>query len=260
MSLWDQFLWVIFPYLCLASFVIGHVFRYRYDQYGWTSESSELLERRLLMWGAMLFHWGLLFVFIGHVMGLLVPVGFYRAIGVSDHAYHLLSLWAGSVVGAVALVGILLLNLRRWFVPRLRRRTSTMKFTIDALLLVVIVLGMGATVGYRVYASQYGLQGEFEYRETIGPWFRSLFYFSPQPELMVGAPLIFQLHTLSAFLLFGLWPYSSLVHAWSIPLGYLRRGYIQYRSRDPRYALARERSRRGAAAKVPGAGRGGRLE
>lgn len=244
MNLWEQFLWVIFPYLSLVTFVLGHVYRYRYDQYGWTPKSSQILERRMLMWGVLLFHWGLLFVFGGHVMGLFVPIEVYRAMGVSDHNYHLLSLWAGSVVGVVALIGILLLNLRRWFVPRIRSNTETIKFATDALLLVVILLGMAATIGYRVYVSQYELQEEFEYRETIGPWFRSLFYFSPQPELMVGAPLIFQLHTLSAFLLFALWPFSSLVHAWSVPLGYLRRSHVQYRSSNPQATLTRERARK----------------
>lgn len=112
------------------------------------------------------------------------------------------------------------------------------------LLLLVIILGMAATIGYRVYANQYELQSEFEYRETIGPWFRSLFVFQPEGELMVQTPLIFQLHTLSAFVLFALWPFSSLVHAWSVPAGYVRRRYIQYRSRDPHAAFARERVNR----------------
>ena len=244
MSLWSQFLWVIFPYLSLVTFVIGHVYRYRYDQYGWTPKSSQILERRLLVWGVLLFHWGLLFVIGGHAMGLLVPVEVYRAMGVSDHDYHLLSLWAGSLVGFVALAGILLLNVRRWFNRRVRASTETMKFVVDGLLLLVITLGMAATIGYRVYANQYELQSEFEYRETIGPWFRSLFVFQPEGELMVQTPLIFQLHTLSAFVLFALWPFSSLVHAWSVPAGYVRRRYIQYRSRDPHAALARERVNR----------------
>lgn len=65
MNLWHQFLWVIFPYLSLVTFVLGHIYRYRYDQFGWTPKSSQLLERRLLMWGVLLFHWGFLFVFGG---------------------------------------------------------------------------------------------------------------------------------------------------------------------------------------------------
>lgn len=244
MNLWYQFLWVIFPYLALVTFVLGHVYRYAYDQYGWTPKSSQILERRLLMWGVLLFHWGFLFVFGGHVMGLLVPIGVYRSLGVSDHNYHILSLWVGAAVGAVALIGILLLNLRRWFIPRIRRNTDWMRFITDALLLLVIVLGMAATVGYRIYVNQYDLPAEFEYRENIAPWFRSLFYFSPNPELMLEVPLIFQLHTLSAFVLFALWPFSSLVHVFSVPLGYLRRSHVQYRSSNPQASLARDRARR----------------
>lgn len=243
MNAWHQFLWVIFPYLSLVTFVLGHVYRYRYDQYGWTPKSSQLLERRLLMWGVLLFHWGFLFVFGGHVMGLLVPIEVYRAIGVSDHNYHLLSLWAGTAVGVVALVGILLLNIRRWFIARIRNNTETMRFLTDGLLLVVVFLGLAATVGYRIYVNQYNLPAEFEYRENIAPWFRSLFYFSPNPELMLEVPVIFQLHTLSAFVLFALWPFSSLVHVFSVPLGYLRRSYVQYRSTNPQKTLARERAR-----------------
>lgn len=259
MSLWNQFLWVIFPYLALVTFVLGHVYRYRYDQYGWTPKSSQLLERRMLMWGVLLFHWGFLFVLGGHVMGLLVPIGVYRAIGVSDHNYHLLSLWAGAPVGIVALVGILLLNLRRWTIPRIRRNTDAMRFVTDALLLFVILLGLGATIGYRVYASQYELQGEFEYRDTVGAWFRSLFLFRPDASLMVGAPLIFQIHSLSAFVLFALWPFSSLVHVFSVPIGYLRRSYVQYRSTNPRATLARERARK-AGEKPATAGQSSKVE
>ena len=218
MNAWHQFLWVIFPYLSLVTFVLGHIYRYRYDQYGWTPKSSQLLERRLLMWGVLLFHWGFLFVFGGHIMGLLVPIGVYHAI-------------------------------RRWFIPRIRNNTETMRFLTDGLLLLVIFLGLAATIGYRVYASQYELHGEFEYRDTVGAWFRSLFLFRPEAELMVGAPLIFQLHTLSAFVLFALWPFSSLVHVFSVPLGYLRRSYVQYRSSNPQATLARERARK--AGKAP---------
>jgi nitrate reductase gamma subunit len=244
LNAWDQFLWVIFPYLTLVTFVLGHVYRYRYDQYGWTPKSSQLLERRLLMWSVLLFHWGFLFVFVGHVMGLLVLIDFYHAFGISNHNYHLLSLWAGAPVGIVAMIGILLLNIRRWFIPRIRNNTDTIRFITDALLLVVIVLGLAATIGYRVYASQFELHGEFEYRDSMGVWFRNLFLFRPEAALMVGAPLIFQLHTLSAFVLFALWPFSSLVHVFSIPLGYLRRSYVQYRSSNPQATLARERTRK----------------
>jgi nitrate reductase gamma subunit len=49
---------------------------------------------------------------------------------------------------------------------------------------------------------------------------------------MAAAPLGFQLHALTACLLFALWPFTRLVHVFSAPLGYLTRPYIVYRSRD----------------------------
>ncbi len=251
MSLLDNFLWVIWPYLAMASFVIGHVFRYRWDQFGWTSESSELLEKRMLVWGSILFHWGIILAFFGHVMGIIIPIQFYHAIGFKDPWYELLSLWAGTIAGAAALIGILIINIRRWFVRRLRTHTENMKFAIDALLLIVIAIGLIVTLGYRIWVGLLNMPGgaffgqpEFDYRPTIGPWFRSLFSFAPDPNLMAPVPPVFKIHILFAFLLFFLWPYSHLVHVWSVPLGYLRRSYIQYRSSNPRLSLARDRMRR----------------
>jgi nitrate reductase gamma subunit len=49
---------------------------------------------------------------------------------------------------------------------------------------------------------------------------------------MEGVPLLFQLHVLSAWALFALWPFTRLVHVFSAPIGYLFRPYIVYRSRD----------------------------
>ena len=231
----SQFLWVIFPYLALAAFVGGHLWRYSHDQFGWSSRSSEMFEKPMLKWGVLLFHYGLLLVFIGHVMGLIVPVGFYRAVGVTDHNYHLLSLWGGAAAGIITLVGLLLLMFRRVYVKRVRSATNPMDYIAETLLLAVIVLGLTNTIGYRA------LGIEYEYRETIGPWFRSLFYLAPDPSLMAGAPLFFQVHALSAFLLFAVWPFSRLVHAWSIPVGYLHRARIQYRSLNYRFSSTRDR-------------------
>ena len=80
----DTFLWVIVPYLCLATFVVGHFWRYRYDKFGWTTRSSQLYESRLLRWGSPLFHFGILAVFFGHVMGLGIPESWTSAVGISE--------------------------------------------------------------------------------------------------------------------------------------------------------------------------------
>lgn len=217
--------WIVFPYVAVAVFAVGHIWRWRYDRLGWTSRSSQLLEQRWLRIGSPLFHIGLLGVLGGHVIGILVPARATRAAGVSDHAYHVFSLGAGSTFGALATAGIVILTLRRMLVPAVRRAGSASDAAVDVLLLLVIGLGMGETIGWQLGVGEYG------YRETIAIWFRQLPAFHPDASLMSTAPWIYQAHTLASFALFLLWPFSRLVHVWTVPVQYVvRRAHILYRS------------------------------
>ena len=117
--MFEQFLWVVLPYIVLTIFIGGHIYRYQYDQFGWTSKSSELLEKKLLRLGSNLFHWGIIFVFGGHVMGLLIPVEVYEAMGITEHQYHTIALVGGIPAGLAATFGILILFYRRMTVRRL---------------------------------------------------------------------------------------------------------------------------------------------
>jgi nitrate reductase gamma subunit len=224
----DLLLWVALPYLCLATFVVGHVWRWRRDQLGWSARSTQLLEQRLLRVGSLLFHFGILAVIAGHVLGILVPAGVTGAVGVGEDAYHVLSVGAGSLAGAAAGAGLLVLAWRRAAVGRVRAATPRSDLVLYPVLLVALFTGLAATLGPNL------LLGEYHYRETVAPWFRGVFTFDPDPELMRGAPLLFQAHAVSAWLLFAVWPFSRLVHAWSVPLAYLGRGWIVVRSRNPR--------------------------
>ncbi|MFL1434067.1 respiratory nitrate reductase subunit gamma, partial [Nocardiopsis protaetiae] len=99
----DLFLWGILPYVVLVIVVGGLIWRFRYDRFGWTTRSSELYESRLLRIGSPLFHFGLLVVIVGHVIGLLVPEAWTRALGVSDTLYHVTALSLGLVAGVCTL-------------------------------------------------------------------------------------------------------------------------------------------------------------
>ena len=217
--------WLVLPYAAVLLFVGGHVWRWRRgDLRAWTTRSSQLLEQRWLRIGSPLFHIGLLGVLGGHVIGVLVPARATRAIGVSDHLYHGFSLAAGGAFGFLALAGIVILTLRRLLVPAVRRAGRPVDLPVDLVLLVVIALGMGETIGW-----QLGV-GEYAYRATVSIWFRGLFMFRPDASLMSGAPWIYQAHTLSTFVLFALWPFSRLVHVWTAPVHYVtRRAHILYR-------------------------------
>ena len=235
----NTFLWVIVPYLCLATFVVGHVWRYRYDKFGWTTRSSQLYEDRLLRLGSPLFHFGMLGVVGGHIIGLLVPRSWTSALGIDDHLYHVVAVVGGLVAGMMALVGMVILIYRRRTVGPVFSATTSMDKVMYAFLGTVIVLGMWNTIAGSVFA----LGGEYNYREGVSVWYRSFLAFQPDPELMADAPLGFQAHALVAFGLFALWPFTRLVHVFSAPVGYLTRPYIVYRSRDEQ--LGSRPSRRG---------------
>jgi nitrate reductase gamma subunit len=224
----DTLLWVAVPYVCLAVFAVGHWWRYRYDKFGWTTRSSQLYERRLLRWASPMFHFGILVVLLGHVMGLGVPKSWTEAVGMSEEVYHALAIGLGLVAGVCTVVGMALLIYRRRTVGPVFSATTRMDKTMYLVLATVIVLGLWNTAA----GSVLNLTDHYDYRDGVSVWFRGIFRLSPHPELMAGAPLGFQLHGLAAFLLFALWPFTRLVHVFSAPLGYLTRPYIVYRSRD----------------------------
>lgn len=218
-------LWVAIPYACFALFVAGHVWRLRNGTLTWTTRSTQLLERRLLRIASPLFHLGLLAVIGGHVLGVLVPKQATEALGLSDHLYHVVAVAAGTSAGLATTVGFALLMYRRLTVERVRRTTSASDRLTYLLLALVIATGMWATVVVNL------LGGGYDYRESVGPWFRSLLLLDPDAGLISAAPLVYQLHALFSVLLIGLWPFSRLVHAWSVPLAYLWRSPILYRRR-----------------------------
>lgn len=226
----STFLWVIVPYLCLTTFVVGHVWRYRYDKFGWTTRSSQLYEDRLLRIGSPLFHFGMLGVLAGHIIGLVIPQVWTDALGLSRHAYHVLALAAGIPAGLAAVAGLIILVYRRRTIGPVFSATTLNDKLMYAVLGTVIVLGIWNTVA----GSWLQFGGEYNYREGVSPYFRSIFTFSPKAALITSAPLGFQLHAQFAFLLFALWPFTRLVHVFSAPIGYLTRPYIVYRERDLR--------------------------
>jgi nitrate reductase gamma subunit len=225
-----QLLWVILPYLAIATFVVGHAWRWKRDQFTWTTRSTQLLESRWLKLGSPLFHFGLLAVIGGHVIGILIPKSLTDSLGISENTYHVFSAVMGTLAGTAMLAGLAILIVRRLGDRRVAATTRGMDVAVMVLLAFMVATGMWNTIVENV------INGGYNYRETVAPWFRGLFLLHPDASLMTrGAiPLSYQLHALGGWALIMLWPFSRLVHAWSVPLGYLRRKPIVYRSRAPR--------------------------
>ncbi|MGN6523096.1 MAG: respiratory nitrate reductase subunit gamma [Actinomycetes bacterium] len=219
------FLWVIVAYLAIATFVLGHVWRYRYDKFGWTTRSSQMYERGLLRWASPLFHFGILFAIGGHVIGILIPESWTEAVGLPEWAYHLVAATLGTLAGIGTVLGMILLIYRRRTVGPVFSATTRNDKAMYVLLAATILIGLVTT-----------LRGNgpnpHDYRTTVAPYFRSIFALHPEVHKIAAAPLGFQVHTLLAWLLFAFWPFTRLVHVFSAPVGYLTRPYIVYRSRE----------------------------
>jgi nitrate reductase gamma subunit len=222
-----EIFWDDVPYVVLAVAAVGTWWRYRYDKFGWTSRSSQLYESRLLQIGSPLFHFGSLMVIMGHVMGLFIPESLTEALKMSDHVYHMQALLLGAPAGFATLIGIGLLIYRRWTRGPVHMATTLSDKLMYPVLLCALVAGMSCTL---MGATHYG--EVHDYRQTVSVWFRSLFILDPRGDLMLQAPLYYQIHIMIALALFALWPFTRLVHAFSAPIAYLFRPYIVYRSRD----------------------------
>lgn len=209
---------IVFPYLMLTTFVVGHTYRYMTDLFGWNARSSEFLEKRALFWGAVIFHWGILLTLVGHTGGLLIPQRFFDAAGISGQTHTRIAHDVGLVVGAAAFVGASLLLIRRFVVHRIRVTTSWNDYVTIAGLVLVTGVGLFNVVFRHFYVLN-----------TVAPWIRSIILLKPDPALMASVPLSYKIHILSALALLGFSPFSRLVHIWSAPLPYWFRSRIVLR-------------------------------
>lgn len=223
-----EIFWDVVPYVSLAILVVGLIWRYQYDKFGWTTRSSQLYESRLLRIGSPMFHFGILVVILGHVVGLLIPQSWTDAIGISESAYHWTALVLGGIAGLATLAGICLLIYRRRTTGPVFIATTLNDKLMYLVLLAAIVAGLAITV---IGMTASGRAPDANYRDTVAPWFRSIWILQPDGAAMAAAPLQFHIHVAIALVLFALWPFTRLVHVFSAPVGYLFRPYVVYRSR-----------------------------
>jgi nitrate reductase gamma subunit len=220
MNLTNMLAFLVFPYLALTIFLVGHAYRYIVDPFFWNAKSSEFLEKKNLYSGITLFHWGILLTLLGHAGGLLIPQTLFDMVGIDGQAHLRVAYWSGLVVGAAAFVGSIWLLWRRVTVKRIQA-TTTLN---DYVTLAGLVFVTGAGLFNVVF-------GHFYVLDTIAPWIRGIVFFQPNPELMSAVPLSYKIHILSAFAFLGFSPFSRLVHIWSAPFTYLLRRHIVFRRR-----------------------------
>ncbi len=222
----NQFLFGIFPYIALTVLAVGSIIRYERDPFTWKSKSSQLLRRKQLIMGSVLFHLGVLVIFFGHLFGLLVPMEIYEAMGVTPQAKALAAGIGGGIAGVIALIGGLLLAHRRLMDPRVRATSSFADTGILLLLIVQLILGL---ISVPISLSKLA-EGEVV---LFMNWAFGIFTFDPTAASnLEHVNIIFKLHILLGLIIFILFPFTRLVHILSAPLRYLwRPGYQIVRTR-----------------------------
>jgi nitrate reductase gamma subunit len=214
----------VYPYIALAVFLIGSVARFDTDQYGWRSKSSQLLRRKQLIVGSVLFHVGILGILAGHAVGLLTPVALFEFLGISHGFKQMMAIVVGGICGTACFVGLVMLLHRRLFDSRIRKTSSFSDIAVLLILFAQLSLGM-ATIPLSLGHLDGHMMVQFM------NYVQGIVTLRPQPELIAGVPLIFKLHMFLGFTIFLIFPFTRLVHVWSAPVGYLFRNYQVVRTK-----------------------------
>ncbi|MCF7967415.1 respiratory nitrate reductase subunit gamma [Methylobacter sp. Wu8] len=214
-----------YPYIAISVFFIGSLARYDRDQYTWRTGSSQFLRADELRLGSNLFHIGILLLFVGHFVGLLTPPAVYHALGLSTSAKQILAVVAGGVFGGVCLKGIIILIRRRLTDARIRATSSRMDIFILLLIGVQLILGL-LTLPISIY------HHDGANMLLLSEWAQRIVTFrSGAADQLSEIGIVFKLHLFLGQTLFLVFPFSRLVHVWSVPLGYVTRPYQVVRRR-----------------------------
>ncbi|MDP7184573.1 MAG: respiratory nitrate reductase subunit gamma [Paracoccaceae bacterium] len=222
----NEFFFGIYPYIALSVLLIGSIARYERDPFTWKTSSSQLLRRKQLVVGSILFHVGILVIFFGHLIGLLTPIDLFHALGVSNEFKQTLAVVAGGIAGVMALIGGLMLFHRRWTDPRIRKTSSFADIAILVLLLAQLILGIGT-----IFVSVQHLDGGEMVKFMT--WAQKIFTFRAGAAAEIAdVAMVFKLHLFLGLTIFLVFPFTRLVHMLSAPVRYVMRpGYQVVRSR-----------------------------
>jgi nitrate reductase gamma subunit len=220
-----NFLFNVYPYICLSVFLMGSLARYDRDQYTWKSDSSQLLRHGQLRWGSNLFHIGILFLFVGHTVGLLTPHWVYEVF-ITPGNKQLVAIFSGGIAGAVCFVGLTLLLHRRIFDPRIRLTSHRTDIAILVILWVQLLIGL-ITLPYS-WGHKDGMA-----MLALSDWAQRIVTFRPDAAGLVALDWPYKAHLVLGMTIFLLFPFSRLVHVWSglATVAYLFRPWQVVRAR-----------------------------
>ena len=220
-------LFVWYPYVALTAFLLGSLIRFDREQYSWRASSSQILRKRQLAWGSNLFHFGILFLLLGHTAGLLTPTSIYTLF-ITVEQKQLIAVIAGGLAGTICFVGLSLLLHRRLYDARIRLTSTYMDLAVLIILWVQLSLGL-ITLPFSLAHSDGSVM------LVLAHWAQGILTLQPvNAQALQGLAFPYLAHLVLGMTIFLIFPFSRLVHVWSAPVWYLgRRGYQVVRSRRP---------------------------
>ncbi len=219
----ESMYFVVFPYIAFVLAVGVGFYRYFTNRFSYSSMSSQFLENRALFWGSVPWHYGIVIILIVHLLALVIP-GFWISLHRSAIRTVIIELVGGSL-GLLTFLGIVVLIIRRIVKEKARPVTTV----IDWILLIDLLLEVAAGL----YIALFVRWGSLWYEYIATPWLVSLAGLSPRIDFVTPLPWIVRFHMVNAFVLIGLFPFTRLVHIFTVPLTYLWRPYqvaIWYRT------------------------------
>jgi nitrate reductase gamma subunit len=226
MNALNYFLFGVYPYIAFTVFLVGSLIRFDRDQYTWKSDSSQLLKAGQLRIGSNLFHVGVLFLFFGHLFGMLTPHFLYEHF-LDAGSKQMMAMVSGGIAGVLGFIGVSVLLHRRLFEPRIRINSKTSDIVLLVLLWLQLALGLAT-----IPLSAQHLDGSMMMK--LAGWAQTIVTFqSGAPEMLAQAGVIFKLHMFLGMTVFFIFPFTRLVHVWSGfgTVAYLVRPYQVVRSR-----------------------------
>ena len=220
-----NFFFNVYPYLCLAVFLMGSLARFDRDQYTWKSDSSQMLRAGTLRWGSNLFHIGILFLLMGHSVGLLTPHWLYEPF-ISPERKQVVAVVAGGIAGVICFIGLTLLLHRRLSDPRIRLTSHRTDLAI------LIILWVQLTIGLITLPYSFGHE-DASVILALSDWAQRIVTFRPDAAGLVALAWPYKIHLVLGMTIFLLLPFSRLVHVWSgfASIAYVFRPYQLVRSR-----------------------------
>jgi nitrate reductase gamma subunit len=216
----NNLLFGIYPYIALTVFIVGSLIRYDRDQYSWKTGSSQMLESKMLRKGSMPFHVGIIAVLAGHFVGLLTPHQVWDFLHITAPMKQVFAMAMGGFFGLICFYGLTILIIRRFTNERVKASSSTMDNLILVLIYIQLIMGL-----FSIFISTGHMDGAEMLK--LMSWAQNLVTFqgADAAAAIADVHIIFKMHVLLGMSLFLIFPFSRLVHVWSVPVKYFRRNY-----------------------------------